>query len=590
MHFNSAGSDSPHGRLAFEDVDDAAQFNADNGHLAGRLANQTTEKIDWTASDLGVGFSTSPSLVASLQQVVNRAGFDAGTVALIWGSLPSPNDDSVIAAYDGSTANAGKLDIDYTAGEPEPEPDETRLPFRSNRKAVEFDIVGLINNDDIKTGLFCLSETTWELAYNLVLWYGAWRSRYYFIDTDDSLKTITDDEYQQILEIYQLAVEELQMGDLNEGLNAIANAISELADRDCCGAASGVSCGSGGATGPGSGSPSPLIDNGTNPDPDSYENYAAYQDYKCRVAEHIVNQMQSDIDKLQLLNWGTITLYGVLELTAVIAATVATPIFGDEVLAVVGALALLSGAISGPLDELETAITAIEDDLKCIMYLSQNASVAKQNMRLALAAELDTQTTDTVLFVAQQIGNMFLSFASLNRLFDLDETISYPSSVFDCDTCLSDFLLYEFTLNNQGWTFTDNSAGGDSDATGGWTDIGGGRLETTHHVDALPSAVSLGTWRHDGFTPFAITGAQLRCDFSAPSDGINTGHIVRIIYDDASFDELAEEGTGAITVIMSTPASKTIEAIEVETGRSNSAFSEVEYDFFINLDNVRLDW
>jgi len=432
LHFDSAGSDSPHALIAFEDVDDAPPFNADNGHLAGRLANQTAATIEWQAADLGVGFSTSPSLAVSLQQVVNRAGFDAGAVALIWDSLGSPNDDSVIAAYDGSTANAGKLDIDYTAGEPEPEPEEGRLPYRSNRKAVEFDIAGLVNDDDIKTGLFCLSETTWELAYNLVLWYGHWRSRYYFIDTDDSLKTITDEEYEQVLAIYQLAIEELQLGDLNAGLNAIANAISELADRDCdCAVAD---CGSGGAA-QSDGIPTTVIDAGINPNPEIFEDYEAYRTYKCNVAEFIVERMQADVAKLQLLNWGTITFYGALEMVAVIAATIATPIIGDDVLAVVGAIALISGAMSGPLEELDDALIAVSDELICAMFTAGNVEIAKIACREILAVQLDSQSDGAVLFVAQAMANMFMTFANLNTLFEGDETVLYPASSFDCSTC-----------------------------------------------------------------------------------------------------------------------------------------------------------
>jgi hypothetical protein len=387
------------------------------------------------------------------------------------------------------------------------------------------------------------------------------------------------------------------MTDVNEGLLAIANAIVNLAnsqgDCDTCQVAQ---CGSGGATGT-AGQATTVTDDGvTNPNPVLFPGYEEYDVFKCDLAEYIVEQIQADVDKLLDLNWSAITFYGVLELVAIIAATVATPIFGDEILAVVGSIALVSGAMNGPLGELDTALTNVSSGIICALYTAPDVQTAKANAKTAIFQELESLTSGVTLFVAKQMAAMFLSFASLNRLFEGDETKVYPTSAFDCSTCFGDSLSWLFTTGLDSWTLTDNSAGGDSDASGFWEDENKA-VRSIMHVDNVALASSVATWRQTAFTPFAVTGARLSFTHSGPSDSVITRFTARIIYTDASVDEQDMEtaeygafGAQIHTVTLITATAKTIDHIEVEIARSHSLNPEPEWDWDCDFDNVLLEW
>jgi hypothetical protein len=387
------------------------------------------------------------------------------------------------------------------------------------------------------------------------------------------------------------------MTDVNEGLLAIANAIVNLAnsqgDCDTCQVAQ---CGSGGATGT-AGQATTVTDDGvTNPNPVLFPGYEEYDVFKCDLAEYIVEQIQADVDKLLDLNWSAITFYGVLELVAIIAATVATPIFGDEILAVVGSIALVSGAMNGPLGELDTALTNVSSGIICALYTAPDVQTAKANAKTAIFQELESLTSGVTLFVAKQMAAMFLSFASLNRLFEGDETKVYPASAFDCSTCFGDSLSWNFSSGLSSWTLTDNSSGGDSDATGFWTGIDE-TVQSSLHVDNVASAGAIATWRQTSFTPFAVSGARLSFRHNGPSDSINTRFTVRIIYTDASIEEQNEEtserGAGGSlihTVTLVTSTAKTIDHIEIEIARTHSLNPEPEWNFNVDFDDVLLEW
>lgn len=100
--------------------------------------------------------------------------------------------------------------------------------FVTRAKAAEFDITTL-GQAGGRSGLVCLSESTWELAYSLVTFYGYWRSRYYFTDpaTGDR-RTLTDDEYTLVTDMVDLAIEELRVTGCEELTEAINNIVAQL--------------------------------------------------------------------------------------------------------------------------------------------------------------------------------------------------------------------------------------------------------------------------------------------------------------------------------------------------------------------------
>lgn len=94
------------------DVDDAATFTTAANNISSRTL--TTAKTTVSADSVGVGFY-AVDVTAVVQEIINRAGWVSGNdLALIMDALTGVN--LGLDMYDGTPANAAKLDIDYTAG------------------------------------------------------------------------------------------------------------------------------------------------------------------------------------------------------------------------------------------------------------------------------------------------------------------------------------------------------------------------------------------------------------------------------------------------------------------------------------------
>lgn len=92
------------------DVDDAATFTTAANNISSRTL--TTAKTTVSADSVGVGFY-AVDVTAVVQEIINRAGWVSGNdLALIMDALTGVN--LGLDMYDGTPANAAKLDIDYT--------------------------------------------------------------------------------------------------------------------------------------------------------------------------------------------------------------------------------------------------------------------------------------------------------------------------------------------------------------------------------------------------------------------------------------------------------------------------------------------
>jgi hypothetical protein len=103
--------------IGFEAADDAAQVS-DETDFESRAYVATVIAWDAVAAQtVGVEYS-SPDLAASLQDVVDRPGWVSGQATnLIWHNDGSDaNAFRQEQSYDDDSAEAPKLDIDYTAG------------------------------------------------------------------------------------------------------------------------------------------------------------------------------------------------------------------------------------------------------------------------------------------------------------------------------------------------------------------------------------------------------------------------------------------------------------------------------------------
>jgi hypothetical protein len=113
VNVGSTGSDDPNVTLSFNDVDNAANFSTE-ADVTSRVI--TTATTDWVAIGLLTGFKTSPSIAAALQEVIDRAGWASGNAVVALSKGKSDiNRSFAHTPYESSSANAAKLDIDYTA-------------------------------------------------------------------------------------------------------------------------------------------------------------------------------------------------------------------------------------------------------------------------------------------------------------------------------------------------------------------------------------------------------------------------------------------------------------------------------------------
>jgi hypothetical protein len=97
-----------------EDADTSAQFSASSSDISGRA--QTTASVHEVQLAAGAGWRSAPDISALIQEVVDRPSWASGNALSV---LVRGNYDSApfcyVESYDGNSAQAAKLDIDYTA-------------------------------------------------------------------------------------------------------------------------------------------------------------------------------------------------------------------------------------------------------------------------------------------------------------------------------------------------------------------------------------------------------------------------------------------------------------------------------------------
>lgn len=313
-----------------------------------------------------------------------------------------------------------------------------RRLFEQRAKTVNFDIDSLVNDDAVKSGFLCLSESTWELAYNLVLEYGHWRSRYFKTNSmTGDLETITDDEYENtVLPVYYLAVEELNMSGCTDLVASVDNLTAQVGLINVALQNSGGGCGCDG----GSLEADPL-DSGDVPDPG-----APYLAAKCRAANVILDKVVFHVRQLDGFNVddGFGALIG-LATTLVISALLAGPV-GWAVALTLGAasgIVAIWATLSGTdLGDLDTALATFQDDLICSLYNATDAASAK-------AAFLTVLDDNSVSSALQSLVGFMLSINTLNELFVQTGTYSTGTDYLandyvptDCEECGSDEIVF----------------------------------------------------------------------------------------------------------------------------------------------------
>lgn len=252
----------------------------------------------------------------------------------------------------------------------------------------------------------------------------------------------------RLIEDFQLQVRGDDV-EIATALNNIAMAIA--AQVQCCDGP--TSTGTGGASGQET-TPSDGVDNGVvPPTTTSFPTYGEYETYKCNVANFVVDRADSTANSLQTVAWDSILTLPAAEIIVILAATFATPIPGDEIIALASILALWGGAFTPVFDNLEDAIDNHRQDLVCSLFDAGDVETAKANFQAALDTAIDAESTPGGLLntVTKGVSRIFVNTDGLNALFTEDDSRTYPTGSVDCSLCGA-VVSIKFTLGGDGVT------------------------------------------------------------------------------------------------------------------------------------------
>ena len=132
LEFTTTTHDDPDIEIYAEDTDDAATFAASSNNISSRTP--TTATTTWTATSIGTGVKTTPSIAAIIQEIINRPGWTSGNdIAIILHGLSSSSFVR-LRTLNAGTGSPATLNIDYTTGGGgSAQPPRTNHQFRQRR-------------------------------------------------------------------------------------------------------------------------------------------------------------------------------------------------------------------------------------------------------------------------------------------------------------------------------------------------------------------------------------------------------------------------------------------------------------------------
>jgi hypothetical protein len=276
--------------------------------------------------------------------------------------------------------------------------------------------------------------------------------------------TITDEEYEQVTDIYLTAVEELQMAcELGEAISLLGTLISDLAtltvqvslnggdgSGDC-----GCPPGGLGPVAPAS-APEQNEPGGDDPPPEGFDDWEQFLDYKCRASNKIADDLVATTGNLG-------SLYGVVgAIQAVLLASfLNTSLLGGVIAgvmalgfsefaaagAIIAALVALILASVGGLVWFSTLAASMDDnksDLICALYLASTVEAARAAWSQFVADRIDAVDGDwasdpvagLISETLSTVLNALNTVTVTNLLFEPNEEISVYEASYDCSGCI----------------------------------------------------------------------------------------------------------------------------------------------------------
>jgi len=290
-----------------------------------------------------------------------------------------------------------------------------RKKYYDKRQIIDVSNYGEIDfEEDI---LICIPRFAWIAARSYLSVQAQWLSSFAVEYFDNSYETPSPAQFDKIQANIARFLGEVDMScDLEEGLQKIADELAALVAKQC---SINLACntGSGGASGV-EAIAETYEDIGVDP-PFGFDDYGTYEAYKCGVAQMIVDQFEADLEYIKDLALSEISIL-------VLAGTLLSPIPGDEVGALVGAILvwISEATLDALLSEVITAIIGDGDQLVCDLFLSIDVPGAKQ--------VFSNWGTEFLSVAARFVTSFWNGNDVINQLFQNGNFI-LPSS--DCAGC-----------------------------------------------------------------------------------------------------------------------------------------------------------
>jgi hypothetical protein len=268
----------------------------------------------------------------------------------------------------------------------------SRVKFYKNRQIINIELVD--SSEYEERIILCIPHFAWRVARAYLSEQAQWESTYAAEYFDNGYITPDQETLDQIFSSIDeaLSVDDMScdltaaiaelgqaiIGQLGDDNNDLIAAIADLAAKTgSCG-----SCGSGGA-GSTEAPPVDFEDNGENY-PESFTDRTEYDEFKCKVAGLIIDYLLTDLRWFQNTDATAIV-------AAVLVTTLLTPVPGDEIVAMVGGIAVMvaEGILDTVLDNIITQLEDDKDDLVCQLYYAIDTSTASAVLKNWAESVLD---------------------------------------------------------------------------------------------------------------------------------------------------------------------------------------------------------
>jgi hypothetical protein len=228
--------------------------------------------------------------------------------------------------------------------------------------------------------------------------------------------------------------------------------------------------------------------------------------------------------------------------------------------------------------QVETALDDKHEELVKSLYNATTVTQAKDDFMAILETATPTLNSGQLFLIWLMLTNDVL-----NNVFDPREDLAIYESDDPIVCGDAPLAIWTYAASGQGWTFEDQSTAGQS-TDGNWISARQAwEIELT--IAAAPGGFAQGRIYLDGLSIPVGVGNSVHLDYSATSDGLNSFQQMIVTYTDLTQDTAQTSGStsGAGTLILNIPASKTIEEISVSAKREYG-----DYFYTIDFEEVRV--